>query len=85
MTRHGKVFKGEEFISDVQYQYSTTKQFDKGIPVSQTAGLSIQPTTAINPYLSSVDMLTLHMGDGKKQNFFVESSDGKCRCSGDPY
>jgi hypothetical protein len=82
----GKVFKGREFIADVQYEYRTTNQYDKGVLTSQTAYLHIQPATAISPYFSNAEMLTLHMSDGKKQNFFVEyPSQGECRGTGDPY
>jgi hypothetical protein len=85
MTEAGRVFKGKDFIADVQYQYRTTKQYDKGVFISQTVHLRIQPVSAINPYFASADMLTLHMGDGKKQNFFVESPNGECRGTGGLY
>jgi hypothetical protein len=85
MTGAGKVFKGKEFITDVQYEYRTTKQYDKGVFISQTVHLRIQPASAINPYFASADMLTLHMANGKKQNFCLESTNGECRGTGGPY
>ena len=83
MLEAGKVFKGQEFIADVKYQHSTTKQYDQGIVVSQEAHLCIQPATAISPYIGT-DKLTLLMRDGKKQDFYVASLD-ECKCTGGPY
>jgi hypothetical protein len=84
MLEAGKIFKGQEFIADVTYQYWTTNQYDHGVVVSQEAQLRIQPATAIRPYIGT-DKLTLLMRDGKKQDFYVESQDGRCRCFGNPY
>ena len=81
----GKVFSGMKFIADVQYQYRTSDQFDEGILISKTVHLLIHPATAINPFFSSAGKLTLHMSNGKKQDFFVESLDGRCRGTGGPY
>ena len=81
----GKVFDGEKFIADVQYQYRTTTQHDRGMPVSQTVHLLIQPAAAVSPFFSSAGKLTLHMSNGKKLNFFVEYPDGRCRGTGGPY
>ena len=81
----GKVFDGEEFIADVQYQCRTTDHHDAGILVSKSVHLLVRPATAISPFFSTAGKLTLHMSNGKKQDFFVESLDGKCLGTGGPY
>jgi hypothetical protein len=77
MTGTGKVFKGSEFIADVQYNYHVVQHFDEGhtlngppyrVPTGASIHLRISPPLAV-----SGDLLTLHMSDGKKQNFYVES------------
>jgi hypothetical protein len=85
MMEAGKVFDGEKFIADVQYHYRTTTQHDQGIPVSATVYLLIQPATAVSPFFSGSGKLTLQMSNGKKQDFFVEFPDGRCRGTGGPY
>jgi hypothetical protein len=85
MTGAGKVFKGQEFIAEVRYEHQMRWDYDEGTQTVQNVYLRIIPATAVGPYCSTMDMLTLHMGDGKKQNFYVESSDGLCRATGGPY
>jgi hypothetical protein len=87
-TGTGKVFKGEEFIADVQYDHRITREYIKGqtldgsysIPSGATVYLHISP-----PLPLGADLLTLHMADGKKQNFYTETPDGLCRATGGPY
>jgi hypothetical protein len=85
MTEAGKVFKGQKFIADVQYEHQMSWEYDRGTPTVQNVYLQIIPPTAVSPYFSTADMLTLHMSDGKKQHFYVESSDGLCRATGGPH
>lgn len=93
MTGTGKVFKGQEFIADVQYDHRIVQRFNEGvtssgpyrIPTGSIIHLRIKPSSAIAAYCSSADMLTLHMSDGKKQNFYATSSNGDCQATGGPY
>ena len=93
MSPRGKVFKGHEFIADVDYahrvrqNYETVRTLDgmSKIPSSAEVLLTISPTTAIGQYWSGAHKLTLHMSDGKKQDFFVVSPDGRCQATGGPY
>lgn len=88
MTGTGKVFKGSEFIADVQYDHRITQHFKEGmtmdgpyrVPTSATVHLRITPPLGVG-----TDLLTLHMSDGKKQNFYVASSNGDCTATGGPY
>ncbi len=85
MLEAGKVFNQEKFIADVRYEFWTTNKHDQVILISQSAYFRIHPAMAISRYFSRGNMLTLHMSNGKKQNFFVESLGGKCRGTGGPY
>jgi hypothetical protein len=85
MIEAGKVFNKEKFIADVRYEFVTTNKHDQVILISQPVYLRIHPAMAISRYFSRGNILTLHMSNGKKQNFFVESLGGKCRATGGPY
>jgi hypothetical protein len=50
------------------------------VPTVKSVQLRISPPLAV-----SRDLLTLHMSDGKKQNFYVVSSDGSCQGTGERY
>ncbi len=85
MTEVGKVFKGQEFIADVCYDHRMVQNYTDGrhrIPTTKTVHLHITPSAPIGP---SASLLTLHMSDGKKQDFLVVSSDGACKATGVPY
>jgi hypothetical protein len=92
MTGTGKVFKGREFVAEVQYEHSTSQNYEQGqrldgpyrVLTSKEVRLRITPASEISPYFGA-DMLTLQMSDGQKQNFFVMSPDGECRATGGPY
>lgn len=88
MTGVGKVYKGSEFIADVRYDHRIVRSHGRGgtfdgsyiVPGSATVFLQINPPLGVG-----LDLLTLHMSDGKKQDFYVESPDGTCRGTGGPY
>ncbi len=88
----GKVFKGQQFIADVHYElqihleYNTTRTMEgEGrYPAGKTVQLRISPSSAITGHFG-VERLTLHMSDGRKQDFFVATSEGDCTGTGGPY
>lgn len=88
----GKVFKGQQFINDVHYElqihshYNTTRMMEgEGrYLASKTVQLSLSPSTAVSGQFG-VERLTLHMSDGRKQDFFVTTPDGHCEATGGPY
>ena len=88
----GKVFKGQEFIADVHYElqirshYNTTRTMEgEGRYLAgKTVQLRIRPSTAVTGQFG-VERLTLHMSDGRKQDFFVVTSEGDCKGTGGPY
>ena len=89
----GRVFKGQEFVADVEYQHSTRQNYQvvntlEGtgrVPTSCDVYLRITPVAAVSPYCATMEMLTLHMDDGKNQDFYVTSSGGACKATGGPY
>jgi hypothetical protein len=89
MTGVGKVFKGKEFIKDVRYDHRIIQHYDKGatlgggpykVPTVASVYLRITPSIGV-----SADLLTLHMSDGKKQDFYATSSNGDCQATSGPY
>ena len=89
MIGDGKVFSGSKFISNVKYDYRAGPNFDRGttldegtyqVRTSGTIYLRIQP-----PIPLTLDRLTLHMADGRKQDFYTERSDGSCKATGGLY
>lgn len=89
MTGIGKVFKGSQFIADVRYDHRIVQSYAQGATLD---GGPYKVATVADVYLRisppvglSLDLLTLHMSDGKKQDFYVESADGLCRGNGGPY
>jgi hypothetical protein len=92
MTGEGKIFKGRQFIADVHYEllihsdYRTTRTMEgEGKYLAgRTMQLQISPSTAVSKYFG-VERLTLHMSDGRKQDFFGETSAGGCLATGGPY
>ena len=88
---NGKVFECKRFIADVSYvvwvyqNYIETPTLDG---ITRTKGVEdvevqIRPTTYISGLLGT--RLTLHMSDGRKQDFFPASSDGNCKAIGGLY
>jgi hypothetical protein len=88
----GKVFKGQQFIAAVQYElqiqshFNTTRTMegDGRYLANQTVQLRIIPSSAISGHFGA-ERLTLHMNDGRKQDFFVATSDAECTTTGGPY
>jgi hypothetical protein len=85
----GKVFRGQEFIADVEYEYRISPHFDHRTTLN---GGEYQVHTGTSVYIVrrpplpvSIDKLTLHRSDGKEHDFLVERPDGMCCAMGDPY
>jgi len=84
----GKVFKGKQFVAEVRYEYRASEQSDEGttnagpdkVLAAVTVYLRIIPSLRV-----TADLLTLHMDDGKKQDFFLTSSNGDCKATGGLY
>jgi hypothetical protein len=74
MAERGKVYKGQEFVADVEYDVLMWQSGNM-----KEGRLRISP-----PMGASVDRLTLHMSDGKKWNFYA-AGNGEYRVTGDPY
>ena len=92
MSGKGKVFNGQQFIADVQYEIQIHSRYKntgthtsegKSL-VGQDVRLRIIPATAVSG-LFGPERLTLHMNDGRKQDFFVSSSAGDCTATGGPH
>jgi len=92
LSGEGKVFNGQQFIADVRYEHRTHSNYDENrtlegktsrLLVSQEVELRISPATAISAHLG--ERLTLHMSDGRKQDFFATTSQGHCKGTGGPY
>jgi hypothetical protein len=88
----GKVFEGQEFVADVTYTvrlyevYTETKMLNGDVSRTKTGGdleISISPFGSVAHLLGN--RLTLHMSDGRKQDFFPTSSNGGCTATGGPY
>jgi hypothetical protein len=92
MTGEGKVFKEGQFIANVHYElrihsdYKTTRTMEgEGRYLAgRTVQLHISPSTVVSKYFG-VERLTLHMSNGRKQDFFVQTSAGGCLATGGPY
>jgi hypothetical protein len=88
----GKVFKGQQFITDIHYEllivsrYKNTRTHtsEGKLLVGQDVRLRLIPSTAVSGHFGP-DRLTLHMNDSRKQDFFVSTSDGDCTATGGPY
>jgi hypothetical protein len=78
----GKVFKGEEFIAEVRYKIQI-REYRRGAITAKKVLLEFDPAELITAQFGA-DPLTLHMSDGKKQKFFVTSSDGQIETTGGP-
>jgi hypothetical protein len=89
MIELGKVFRGQEFVADVQHEYRESEYFDEITTLNGgecRAHMGTSVYIVIRPPLHvSMDKLTLHRSDGKKHDFSVERPDGMCRAMGDPY
>jgi hypothetical protein len=91
MHGYGKIFKGQDFINDVQYDLRIQSKVRKIETLTSSdvirdfsdVRLRITPATAITRHLG--ERLTLHMSDGRKQDFFVRTSEGECKATGGPY
>ena len=84
----GRVFDAEISVADVQYKINVHKHRVEGDTLDgrfhelSTAAnfVQISPTSAISRYFSSLKILTLHMRDGRKQDFYVTG--GVCTAFG---
>lgn len=87
-----KVFAGPQFVADAHYdiqiqpQYRNTSSMDGDgkLFVGNIVHMRISPVAAISRYFGT-EKLTLHLNDGRKQDFFVSSAAGECRATGGPY
>jgi hypothetical protein len=81
---HGKVFRNQQFIARVQYELRTTpNRAPSGSPVISDAQLTMKPVDAFDPHFG--DCLTLHMNDGNKQHFYIETTGSPCLPTGGPH
>jgi hypothetical protein len=74
MAEKGKVYRGQEFIADVEYEV-----FVRSSGAFKEAQLRLNPPIGVG-----VERLTLRMSDGKKWNFYAVG-DGDYRVTGDRY
>jgi hypothetical protein len=92
LSGEGKVYKGQQFIADVHYalqidSYSKTTRTMEGegrFPAGKSVQLRISPATKVSGQFGP-ERLTLHLSDGRKQDFFVSTSNGDCTATGGPY
>jgi hypothetical protein len=80
----GKVFVGQTFVAEVQYEFSTTT-YKNGSIVREDVHLKISPLDAIMEHFVSGTRLILHMNDGRQQNFYIVDSNGTIKPSGGPF
>jgi hypothetical protein len=92
LSGEGKVFNRQQFVADVQYEHWTRSNYNDNptldgktsrVLVSQEVDLRISPAAAISALMG--ERLMLHMSDGRKQDFFVTTSQGDCKGTGGPY
>jgi hypothetical protein len=91
LSGEGKVYKGQQFIADVHYEleirshHKTTRTHTSEGPysVEQDVLLHISSAKELNGQFG--ERLTLHLNDGRKQEFFGPSSNGDCAATGGPY
>jgi hypothetical protein len=90
----GKVFKGQDFVADVEYDYRIQRTFKEivthtsrgTIPDWSGVHLQIGSTDAIMTVMAHFgERLTLQMKDGRKQDFIGCDSGGVCAVTGGPY
>jgi hypothetical protein len=86
----GKVFKGSEFIADVTYdlrivsRYQTSRTYQGMSQVPAFNEVYLTTTPALQDQFGT-ERLTLHLSDGRKQDFFVTSGSGACTATGGPH
>ena len=93
LSGEGKVYKGQQFIANVHYELEihshrkTTRTHTSEGPysVDQDVLLRINPASAVSGQFDAGELLTLHMSDGRKQEFLVTSSEGACQPTGGPH
>lgn len=75
----GKVFDGEHLVAEVRYVFELHQSSPhKGLPTVSTVVLKISGLPRPHP-----PRLTLHMSDGRKQDF--DYSGSSCKALGLPY
>ena len=83
LSGEGKVYKGQQFIAKVHYELEIHSH--RPYSVDQDVLLRINPASAVGGQFDAGELLTLHMSDGRKQEFLVTSSDGACQPTGGPH
>jgi len=83
LSGEGKVYKGQQFIANVHYELEIHSH--RPYSVDQDVLLRINPASAVGGQFDAGELLTLHMSDGRKQEFLVTSSEGACQPSGGPH
>jgi hypothetical protein len=81
----GKVFTGQTFVAEVQYEFSTNATYKNGRLDREDVHLKISPPDAIMERFVSGQRLILHMNDGRQQNFYVVDSNGTNKPTGGPF
>ena len=83
LSGEGKVYKGQQFIANVHYELEIHSH--RAYCVDQDVLLRINPASAVGGQFDAGELLTLHMSDGRKQEFLVTSSEGACQPTGGPH
>ena len=83
LSGEGKVYKGQQFIANVHYELEIHSH--RPYSVDHDVLLRINPASAVGGQFDAGELLTLHMSDGRKQEFLVTSSEGACQPSGGPH
>ena len=89
LTGKGKVYKGQQFIADVEFELRIQSKSKETVSFTTTGSipdfsdvhLRINPLSAISDQ-SGPERLTLHLSEGRKQDFFAW---GECKATGGPY
>ncbi len=86
LSGEGKVYKGQQFIANVHYELEIhSHRKTTRTHTSEGVLLRINPASAVSGQFDAGELLTLHMSDGRKQEFLVTSSEGACQTSGGPH
>ena len=83
LSGEGKVYKGQQFIANVHYELEIHSH--RPYSVDQDVLLRINPASAVSGQFDAGELLTLHMSDGRRQEFLVTSSEGACQPTGGPH
>ena len=81
----GKVFIGQTFVAEVQYEFSTSATYKNGRIDREYVHLNISPLDAVMEHFENGSRLTLHLNDGRQQNFYIVDSSGTIQPTGGPF